>query len=75
MAGLKNFLTFCHFPKNDKEFFKTQTDPDPRLGKFLRIRKRIRIRKDPSFFTDPDPDPLGQNSTDPDPDPRNPGFC
>ena len=33
---------------------------------------RIRIRKDPSIFMDPDP--FGQKSTDPDPDPRNPGY-
>ena len=38
--------------------------------------ERIRIRKDPSILTDPDPDPFGQKSTDPDPDPgpRNPGL-
>ena len=33
--------------------------------------ERIRIFKDPSIFTDPDP--FGQNSTDLDPDPNNPG--
>ena len=34
--------------------------------------ERIRIRKDPSIFTDPDP--FDQKSTGPDPDPRNPGL-
>ena len=38
---------------------------------FIKIL-RIRIRKDTSILTDPDPGPFGQKNTDPDPDLRNP---
>ena len=40
-----------------------------KISIFIKIL-RIRIRKDPSILTDPDP--FGQKSMDP--DPRNPGF-
>ena len=61
--SIKNLKNFCYWVKQIAK--KSQF-----LLKSYGSGERIRIRKDPSILTDPDP--FGQKSTDP--DPRNPGF-